>query len=136
MELETGAQSIIAAKRGAKKVVAIDVDNNSLKNALENVEFHKLGKIIEVRKSDLFKNIKKNEKFDLIISQLPFSDVDYKNILGHFLFDSDFKLHEKFLENVKKYLNSGGKIFVPSGDVANEKKLNELIKNMVITFLR
>ena len=52
----TGVQAIIAAKRGAKKVVAIDIDYNSLKNAKEKVKFHKLEKIVKVRKSDLFKN--------------------------------------------------------------------------------
>ncbi|MEK6917645.1 MAG: tRNA (adenine(22)-N(1))-methyltransferase TrmK [Nanoarchaeota archaeon] len=124
----TGVQAIIAAKRGARKVLAIDIDNNSLQNAKENVTFHKLNKIIEVRKSDLFENIKKEEKFDLIISQLPFADVDYKSEVGHFLFDTGFKLHERLLKDVKNHLTKNGKVFIPSGDVANEKKLLELIK--------
>lgn len=123
----TGVQAIIAAKKGAKKVLAIDIDDNSLENAKENVAFHKLEKIIEVRKSDLFANIKKSEKFDLIISQLPFADVDYKAPVGHFLFDADFKLHERLLKDAKNHLTEKGKIFIPSGDVANEKRLIELI---------
>jgi len=123
----TGVQAIISAERGAKKVIAIDIDNNSLENARENVKFHKLENVIEVRKSDLFENIKKEEKFDLIISQLPFADADYKNPVGHFLFDAGFKLHERLLKDAKKHLNKNGKVFVPSGDVANEKRLLELI---------
>ncbi len=124
----TGVQAIIAAKRGAKKVIAIDIDDNSLKNAEENVRLHKLKKVIEVRKSDLFSNIKETEKFDLIISQLPFADVDYKTSVGHFLFDADFKLHERLLKDGQAHLNKNGKIFIPSGEVANEEKLNKLIK--------
>lgn len=124
----TGVQAIIAAKKGAKKVLAIDIDDNSLENAKENVELHKLEKVIELRKSDLFNNIKEDEKFDLIISQLPFADVDYKAPVGHFLFDADFKLHERLLKDGRSHLNPNGKIFIPSGDVANEKRLNELIK--------
>ena len=50
----TGVQAIISATRGAKKVVAIDIDDASLDNATENVKFHKLENSIEVRKSDLF----------------------------------------------------------------------------------
>jgi release factor glutamine methyltransferase len=123
----TGVQAIIAAEKGAKKVLAIDIDDNSLENAKENVAFHKLEKIIEVRKSDLFSNIKKDEKFDLIISQLPFADVNYKSKVGHFLFDADFKLHERLLKDAKNHLTEKGKIFIPSGDVANEKRLIELI---------
>jgi len=124
----TGVQAIISAKKGAKKVIAIDIDDNSLENAKENVAFHKLDQIIEVRKSDLFTNIKENERFDLIISQLPFADVNYKAPVGHFLFDADFKLHERLLKDAKNHLTEKGKIFIPSGDVANEKKLKELIK--------
>ena len=108
----TGVQAIIAAKRGAKKVLAIDIDDNSLKNAEENIKLHKLEKVVELRKSDLFDNIKEDEKFDLIISQLPFADVDYKAPVGHFLFDTDFKLHERLLKDGKAHLNQDGKIFI------------------------
>jgi len=124
----TGVQAIIAAKQGADKVVAIEIDENAIKNARENVKLHKLKDTIEIRKSNLFQNIRKNEKFDLIISQLPFADVKYKNKVGHFLFDPEFKLHERLLKGAKKHLTEKGKVFIPSGEVANEKKLLELIK--------
>ena len=124
----TGVQAIIAAKRGADKVVAIDIDDNCLSNARENVLFHGLNKIIEIRKSNLYSNIKNGEKFDLIISQLPFADVKYESDVGHFLFDFGFKLHERLLKEGKKYLSETGTIMIPSGDVANEPKLLALIK--------
>lgn len=124
----TGVQAVVASLKGAKAVLAIDIDDNSLKNARDNVAFHKLDKIVEIRKSDLFQNINKDEKFDLIISQLPFADITYKSKVSHFLFDSGFKLHNKFLKDAKKHLTEKGKIFIPSGDVANEKRLIELIK--------
>jgi len=124
----TGVQGIIAARRGAKKVISIDIDKNCLENARENVKFHKLDNIIEVRKSDLFENINLNEKFDLIISQLPFADVNYKCIVGHFIFDPNFELHKKLLKEARYHLNTNGKILIPSGEVANEPRLNELIQ--------
>jgi release factor glutamine methyltransferase len=130
----TGVQSIIAAKKGAKKVLAIDIDNNCLINAKENIKFHELEKIISIRKSNLFKKVKSIEKFDLIISQLPFADVNYKSKVSHFLFDDGFKLHQNFLKSAKNHLTKNGKIFIPSGEIANEKKLLELIKNMIIKF--
>lgn len=124
----TGVQAIIAAKRGAKRVVAIDIDKKSLKCAKENVKIHRLENIVEVRKSSLFGSIKKNEKFDLIISQLPFADVDYRTRIGRFLFDKDYKLHDKFLREAKKHLKQKGRIMIPSGTIANEQKLLNLIK--------
>jgi release factor glutamine methyltransferase len=124
----TGVQAIIAAKRGAKKVIAIDIDDNALKNAKENVKLHNLEKDVEVRKSDMFKQIRNNEKFDLIISQLPFADIKYKNKISHFLFDPGFKLHERLLEGARSHLAENGKILISSGEIANEEKLLELIK--------
>ena len=123
----TGVQAIIAAKRGAKKVLALDIDDNCLDNVRENVNYNKLEKIIEVRKSNLFKAVKSYEKFDLIISQLPFADVDYDCNIKHFLFDPKYKLHNLFLKDAKQHLKKNGKIFLPSGSVANEKKLLYLI---------
>ncbi len=124
----TGVQAIIAAKRGAKKVLAIDIDDNSLENARENIKLHKLEGVIELKKSDLFNELNKENRFDLIISQLPFADVNYSSPVGHFLFDADFKLHERLLKEGQSHLKAGGKILISSGDVANEKKLNRLIK--------
>jgi len=122
----TGVQAIIAAKKGAKKVIAADIEKDALKNAKENKKFHKL-KNIEIRKSNLFSNIKKNEKFNLIIANLPFEDVSEKRF-KNFLFDPDYKLHEKFLKKAKDHLLPNGKILISSGDIANEEKLLELIK--------
>lgn len=124
----TGVQAIVAGKRGAKKVIAIDIDDNCLENAKENIVLNKLDNVIEVRKSDLFNNIRNNEKFDLIISQLPFADVKYNSKVSHFLFDSNFKLHERLLCDAKAHLTRDGRILIPSGTVANEDKLLELIK--------
>jgi len=124
----TGVQAIIAAKRGAKKVLAIDIDDNSLNNAYENIKFHKLDKIIKIRKSNLFENIKSNEKFNLIISQLPFANVEHKDKISYFLFDPDFKIHTKFLKEAKNHLTDNGIILIPTGTVGDEDRLNKLIK--------
>lgn len=124
----TGVQAIIAIKRGAKKVVAVDIDGDAVKNAKENVKFYKMEKSIEVRKGYLLDCINNDEKFDLIISNLPFADVKSKDNFAHFLFDAGLKLHERLLKESKQYLAKEGKILISTGTVGNEKKLNELIK--------
>lgn len=124
----TWVQAIIATNRWAKKVLATDIDDNSLQNAWENIAYHWLQNIIELRKSDLWNNIQSWEKFDLILAQLPFADCDYPSPVWHFLFDPDFKLHDRVLANAKKYLNSQWKLFVSAWEIANDKKLLELIK--------
>ncbi len=132
----TGVQAIIAAKKGASKVVAIDIDSAALENAEENITLNKMKKIVDVRKSNLFNNVDKKEKFDLIISNLPFADSEYGSDVDHFLFDKGFKLHDKFLHYAKNHLKENGKIFIPSGDAANEKKLNELIRKYNYNIVR
>lgn len=120
-------QAIIAAKKWAKKVLAIDIDDNALENTKENIFHHKLEQIIETRKSNLFENIKLGESFDLIIAQLPFADNNYNSSISHLLFDYNFKLHDNFLKNAKFFLNKNWKILIPSGDISNEEKLKKLI---------
>ncbi len=124
----TGVQAVICAKRGAKKVLAVDIDSNSLKCALENVKINKVQGVVEIRKSNLFDRIKKDEKFDLIIAQLPFANASYKNGISHLLFDKNYKLHRKFLKGAKSHLQPNGKVIIPSGSVADEKSLRKLIK--------
>lgn len=123
----TGVLAIILAKKGYKKVIAVDINKNSLKNAKLNAEAHKLGKIIKVRKSNLFNSIKPAEKFDIIVANLPLTDMQNKSRLKSFLFDYQYKIHERFLKTAKKHLNKNGIIMIPNGEVGNEKKLNILI---------
>jgi methylase of polypeptide subunit release factors len=123
----TGVLAIISVKKGAKRAVAIDIDDNCIKNAKENVGFHKLGNV-EIRKSDLFDNIKPQEQFDIITANLPMTDANYNTPIKHFLFDPEYKIHDRFLKNAKSHLTKKGIILIPSGDVANEKKLLGLIK--------
>ncbi|MBI1223735.1 MAG: methyltransferase [Bacteroidetes bacterium] len=72
-----GILAITAALRGAKDVLAIDIDRSALNDAKENVKLlEKQGvipeNIIEVRESDLFSNVK--GKYDYILANLPISE--------------------------------------------------------------
>ncbi len=124
----TWVQAIIAAKRWTQKVLATDIDDNSLQNARENISYHWLQNIIELRKSDLWENIQSWEKFDLILAQLPFADCTYISPVSHFLFDPNFRLHDGVLARAKQHLNPKGKLFVSGWEIANDTMLLELIK--------
>lgn len=124
----TWVQAVIAAKRCAQKVIATDIDDNALKNARENITYHWLQDIIQLRKWDLFEAIETWEKFDLIISQLPFVDCNYPSKVWHFLFDTNFKLHERLLAQAKNHLNINGKMLLTTWEIGDEKRLLNLIK--------
>lgn len=70
-----GVLAILAAKRHAKSVVAIDVDHAAVENARKNVKIHRLGHKIKVYHGDLFSNKPKlfadGPKYDVIVSNLP-----------------------------------------------------------------
>tara|TARA_Y100000034_G_scaffold131519_1_gene192426 strand:- start:1495 stop:2235 length:741 start_codon:yes stop_codon:yes gene_type:complete len=122
-----GLQAIVAHLRGAKHVLAVDVDPLAIQNVKENIKRLGLEDKIDVLRSDLFDSIPL-VRFDKILAQLPFSNIDYKNEVSHLLFDPSFKLHERFLSQAGKYLKQGGKIVLAGGDLGDERKLYSLIE--------
>ncbi|MDU8886005.1 50S ribosomal protein L11 methyltransferase [Yeosuana sp. MJ-SS3] len=87
----TGILAILAEKKGAKKVEAIDVDNWCYINSLENVERNNCKKIT-VQEGDA--SLLKNKNYDIIIANIN------RNIL----------LND--LETYTKCLNKNGKLFL------------------------
>lgn len=124
----TGIQALVAAQRGTRKVVAIDIDNNALHNAEKNAVLNNFQNVIEVRKSNLFDNIGQGEKFNLIIAQLPFANSIAGTDVDHLLFDPNFLLHNRFFQSVHNYLHKDGIIIIPSADFADDETLARLIQ--------
>lgn len=66
-----GILGILAAKK-ARRVVAVDVNPHAVRCAKMNAKLNGVTEKMETLQSDLFKSIKKNEKFDLIIFNAPY----------------------------------------------------------------
>ncbi len=66
-----GILGILAAKK-ARWVVAVDVNPHAVRCAKMNAKLNGVTEKMETLRSDLFKAIKKNEKFDLIIFNAPY----------------------------------------------------------------
>jgi len=60
------------------KIVAVDINEKALILAKENAIKHKVFDKIEFRYSNLYENIKKNENFDIAISNPPYISNKYK----------------------------------------------------------
>ena len=69
----TAILGIAAAKLGASKVIAFDIDEWSYKNGIENVKLNHVEEIVEVKQCELGKI--EEEEFDLIVANIQ------KNIL-------------------------------------------------------
>ncbi len=127
----TGVTALFLAKKGAKKVVAVDINPHAVRNAKENVKLNQL-KNVEVRRSDIYSRIKKNERFDVIYWNMPFMpmppDYKHRSVLERGLFDPGYKITKKFLEEGKKFLVQEGKILLGTGDFGDIPCLKKIAK--------
>ncbi|OLS03385.1 50S ribosomal protein L11 methyltransferase [Tissierella creatinophila] len=98
----SGILSIVCAKLGAKKVVAIDLDPLCVKISKENILKNNLEDIVEVKKGDLLQVIK--GKADVIVA----------NIIAEIILN--------MTDSIKNYLIDGG-IFISSGIILNKKDM-------------
>ena len=72
----SGVLAILASKRGAKSVTAIDIDDVAVQNARDNVKRHHQEEKVKVYQGDLFTPFENglsldSEKFDIVIANLP-----------------------------------------------------------------
>lgn len=125
----TGIIAITASKRGAKEVIATDIDDKAIANAKLNVRNNNVENKVTVLKADLLDGI--DEKFDYIFANLPMkSDVwGEKGVTVS-------SITQRFVESVKPKLNNGGEIYIPWGSFAEEERgaLENLLKQNGLTF--
>lgn len=110
----TGAMSIIAIYKGAKKVVAIDINPDAVKNTQKNISLHQMDEKVEVRYGDLFEPMKTDEKFDTIFWNTPFGFVKNRDIsdLEKAVYDPGYTSTERFIKSAKAHLKENGKILI------------------------
>jgi len=96
----SGILSILAAKLGAKRVIAVDKDEVAVRVARENVERNRLSSIIEVIKADKLRNV--GVKADIIVA----------NIIADVVIDLSYE--------VPFYLNPDG-VFLASGIIMDRR---------------
>jgi release factor glutamine methyltransferase len=111
-----GILGILAAKK-ARRVVAVDVNPHAVCCAKMNAELNGVAEKIETLRSDLFKAIKKNVKFDLIIFNAPYLPSEMreeKNWIERAWAGGPTgrQLIDQFILQAPSYLKKGGKILL------------------------
>ena len=109
-----GAISIIAVYKGAKKVLAIDINPDAVKNTKANIELHQMQDKVEVRHGNLYEPLKAEERFDTIFWNTPFGFVEAENVpdLEKAVYDPGYKSTEKFIKEAKEHLKKGGRVLI------------------------
>lgn len=120
----TGILACTIAKYTLSKSTALDVSDNALKIAEENIKNLDLSEKVKTLKSNLFEKVSK--KYDLIVSNPPYIPLSEKaTIQKEVTFDPDLALYtkdekglefyEKISKNAKNYLNQNGYLLFEMG---------------------
>ena len=120
----TGILACTIAKYTLSKSTALDVSDNALKIAEENIKNLDLSEKVKTLKSNLFEKV--SEKYDLIVSNPPYIPLSEKaTIQKQVTFDPDLALYtkdekglefyEKISKTAKNYLNKNGYLLFEMG---------------------
>lgn len=127
----------MVANYSLSQVIGLDISSDALQIALNNASRLNLYNKAIFRKSDIFSNVRENEKFDIIISNPPYIPIKEKaNIQKEVSFDPDLALYtndEKGLEFYEKISKEAYKVLNPKGHIAFEIGLGQCedVKNII-----
>ncbi|MDE1461566.1 methyltransferase [Spartinivicinus poritis] len=127
----TGVTAVMLALKGAMSVVAVDINEDAIKNTILNINKHQLNDRVSCFYSDVFSDINDNEKFDIIYWNIPFGKVDADlSTLERSVFDMGYAAVQRFFTEGVKYLKPGGYLLYGfSPVIGDEVALVEIIKN-------
>ena len=124
----TGLIAILCLQSEATKVVATDINPAAVANAKYNAAIIMPDRELDVRQVSkespgAFSVIKKNEKFDLIISNPPWEDGVVAKPADHAFYDPGFVLMDSLLDGLPAHLKPGGRCLLAYGHVPAIKRL-------------
>ncbi len=124
----TGIQAIIASEK-ASHVLAVDVNPLALKLAEENTRLNNIGNI-ELRESNLFRDLKKKEKFNIILFNPPYLPVKGKNMLEKAWSGGEMgrEVIDDFICEFKAYLKSEGGMQLVVSSLNNPGEIMEELR--------
>ena len=129
----SGLVTIAACKKGAKRVLGVDINPLAVENTKYNAQMHGCMQV-EAKESDLFDNID-NQKFDVIIFNPPYlpeesagkklKETMQRTWAGG---PTGSETLERFLGAAKEYLKPNGRIYFLISSITNEEKTNKMLE--------
>lgn len=124
-------------------VLGVDISSDALRIALDNVTRLGINNRAVFRKSDLFSNIREEEKFDMIISNPPYipmgtklePELMHEPQIALFAEENGLQFYRKIISEAPKYLNKGGYLIfeLGFGEAESVKAfMNEYFENVKI----
>ena len=128
-----GILAILAAKK-TDRVVAVDINPYAIECAIKNAQTNEVEDQIEFRKGDLFKPLKKSEKFNLILFNSPYlpSEPDEEESWIEKAWaggPNGRRVIDRFLVDAPNYLADGSKIQLVQSSLSNVEKTIQMFKD-------
>lgn len=134
----TGCIACMVAKYSLAQIIGLDISSDALQIALNNASNLNLYNKAIFRKSDIFSNVRENEKFDIVISNPPYIPLSQKaTIQKEVTFDPDLALYtsdEKGIEFYEKISKDAPRVLNPKGHVVFEIGMGQAkdVENILI----
>jgi release factor glutamine methyltransferase len=122
-----GVLAVLAAKRGAREVLAVDILPEAVENAEENVRRHGVDDKVRVIEGDLFEHV--DGEFEVILANLPIDPrqwADVKSITGVDILD----IARMFLAQVRQRLAKKGVALITWASFGNMNGFNECLNEL------
>jgi len=117
----SGIQAIVAGQN-ARRVVAVDISPEAVEVARRNVRLNGMEDKVLVLEGDLFKPLRRGERFNIIIFTPPYMEGVPRTNLDHALFDPDKTLIRRFFSEAKEYLKADGYVQMLYSSIAEPSR--------------
>ncbi len=130
----SGVLSIVAAKLGAKLVYGTDAAEGTVEVATANAEAQGVGDRVKFFQSDMFDSIPDDGMADVVIGDVSGIPDDFATVSGWFPSGlaggpTGAELPMRMLEEAKRLLRKGGKLFLPTGSLQDETSIVDKAKS-------
>lgn len=123
-----GTIAIFSALKGARQVVALDINPDAVASVEINSKRYGVENIVDARVSDMFSVLGPEEKFDVITCNPPFSDLESTDAAQDTVKDPDLRVHRALFEGLPKHLKPGGRVYLSQANFGNVEEMLVLAK--------
>ncbi len=126
-----GPIGIIAAIRGAGRVVALDSSEDAVQCARENAVLNEVADVFSAFESDVYSAIAdSDEQFDVVAGNPPFLDYSIPNMdaVECSFWDVNLRTNRLFLEGLNRRLKPNGRAYISQANFGDWKKVVKLAR--------
>ncbi len=131
----SGVLAIVAAKLGARKVYGIDAASDTIAVGTANAVAQGVSEVTEFYEGDLFDPLPDHVQADVVIGDVSGIPDELAEASGWFPSGlaggvSGAELPMRMLEEAKRLLRRGGKLFLPTGTLQDEQSILDKAKSI------